>query len=316
MANQGEEFDLNLTRLLVVLIDEKSVSGAAHRLGVSQPTVSVGLRRLRELTGDPILARLGRGFVPTMHAVELAKLARPHLTALKETLSKRTPFDPRTSDRAFAIGMTDSCGYVFGAPLLKAVGQWAPHTRFRVVIAPMTDLMAMIGRDMISLAIGLASDKTIAAKQTILERPRWCCVFHKEYGALRSLEEYVSRVHLNITPGAQFAGMIDEALRALGLSRDVKYAVSSFAHAAAILESIPNLVLSAPDYVAAHLVAAHPRLALAPLPLDMPETPIAMYWPFSVDRDDAEKWLRGIVLEHIRASTAESQVVTVPSTGA
>ena len=60
-----DKIDLQLIRTLHTLLIERSVSKTAMRLGQQQPAVSVALKRLRELTGDPILVRSGNGMVPT-----------------------------------------------------------------------------------------------------------------------------------------------------------------------------------------------------------------------------------------------------------
>ena len=50
-------FDLNLLRVLDMLLREQNVSRAAERLALTQPTVSNALARLRDLLGDPAGAR-------------------------------------------------------------------------------------------------------------------------------------------------------------------------------------------------------------------------------------------------------------------
>jgi len=57
--------DLNLLIYLHHLIQHGSVTQVAHELGVSQPAVSAGLRRLRALLNDPVMVRAGGKMVPT-----------------------------------------------------------------------------------------------------------------------------------------------------------------------------------------------------------------------------------------------------------
>nr|WP_272212458.1 LysR family transcriptional regulator [Marinicella sp. W31]MDC2878375.1 LysR family transcriptional regulator [Marinicella sp. W31] len=57
--------DLRLMRILDVLLDECSVSKTATILGQSQPSVSLALKRLREILGDPLLVRSGVKLIPT-----------------------------------------------------------------------------------------------------------------------------------------------------------------------------------------------------------------------------------------------------------
>ncbi|MEX5507444.1 LysR family transcriptional regulator, partial [Pseudomonas putida] len=64
-------FDLNLLRVLDMLLREQNVSRAAERLALTQPTVSNALARLRDLLGDPLLVRVGRRMRPTPRALAL-----------------------------------------------------------------------------------------------------------------------------------------------------------------------------------------------------------------------------------------------------
>ena len=57
--------DLHLVKVLHTVISERSVSRAAMRLQSTQPMVSAQLKRLRALTGDPLLVRSGQGLAPT-----------------------------------------------------------------------------------------------------------------------------------------------------------------------------------------------------------------------------------------------------------
>src|SRR5882757_5118321 len=66
-----DPMDMNLLAALDALLAERSVTGAARRLGLSSSAMSRTLTRLRSATGDPLLVRAGRGLVPTPRAAEL-----------------------------------------------------------------------------------------------------------------------------------------------------------------------------------------------------------------------------------------------------
>ncbi len=62
--------DLNLLVYLDVLLRERNVTQAANQLSLSQPAMSNGLKRLRDLFGDPLLVRTSEGMAPTERALE------------------------------------------------------------------------------------------------------------------------------------------------------------------------------------------------------------------------------------------------------
>ncbi|MBU2222415.1 MAG: LysR family transcriptional regulator, partial [Gammaproteobacteria bacterium] len=101
------KIDLNLLVYLDVLLREKNVTRAANQLSITQPAMSNGLKRLRDLLNDPILVRTSDGMVPTERAKELAPVVRGILLTLEETLQPNRDFEPQHSHRVFRIMASD-----------------------------------------------------------------------------------------------------------------------------------------------------------------------------------------------------------------
>ena len=80
-----ERVDLNLLVYLDVLLRERNVTKAADHLGLSQPALSNGLRRLRELFDDPLLIRTSQGMTPTERAEQLRPVLRDVLSIIHTT---------------------------------------------------------------------------------------------------------------------------------------------------------------------------------------------------------------------------------------
>ncbi|MDQ2779575.1 MAG: LysR family transcriptional regulator [Pseudomonadota bacterium] len=97
-----DNIELHLVRVLKTLITERSVSRTAMHLQCSQPAVSSQLKRLRELTGDPLLVRSGNSMMPTAAALRFLKREAP--TARLELLPLSGAFDYR---RSLAAGEID-----------------------------------------------------------------------------------------------------------------------------------------------------------------------------------------------------------------
>lgn len=78
--------DLNLLVYLDVLLRERNVTKAANHLGITQPAMSNGLRRLRDLFGDPLLVRTSEGMTATERATELQPLVRSILSDIEQAV--------------------------------------------------------------------------------------------------------------------------------------------------------------------------------------------------------------------------------------
>ncbi|MCB1844654.1 MAG: LysR family transcriptional regulator, partial [Halioglobus sp.] len=86
--------DLNLLVYLDALLRERNVTQAAHQLNLSQPAMSNGLRRLRELFDDPLLVRTSEGMTPTERALELEPVVREVLSKVDQAVQPRAAFEP------------------------------------------------------------------------------------------------------------------------------------------------------------------------------------------------------------------------------
>ena len=88
------KMDLNLLVYLDVLLREQNVTRAANQLNITQPAMSNGLKRLRDLLNDPVLVRTSEGMVPTERARELEPIVPGVLLTLEGTLPPNKAFEP------------------------------------------------------------------------------------------------------------------------------------------------------------------------------------------------------------------------------
>lgn len=127
-----DRIDIHLVRVLHTLIAERNVSRAAIRLGSSQPLVSSQLKRLRALTGDPLLVRSGSGMAPTDAAVAMDVHARQLLQSAEALFSPRLrqgSFSPATSEAGFRIAASDYLDPRFMPGIVSRIRRVAPGIR-------------------------------------------------------------------------------------------------------------------------------------------------------------------------------------------
>src|ERR1700742_4687908 len=78
--------DLNLLKVFDAVYEERSLVLAGKRLNLTQSAVSHALARLRELVGDELFMRTGKGMVPTGRAAAMAPALRDSLRRIEATL--------------------------------------------------------------------------------------------------------------------------------------------------------------------------------------------------------------------------------------
>ncbi|MGB8435360.1 MAG: LysR family transcriptional regulator, partial [Burkholderiales bacterium] len=92
--------------IALALYDELNVSRAAQTLGMSQPAVSMALRKLRTIFNDPLFIRSPTGVTPTPRAHALVRATRPLVERLRENLFLEERFDPAGSTQTISIALS------------------------------------------------------------------------------------------------------------------------------------------------------------------------------------------------------------------
>ncbi len=148
--------DLNLLKVFEAVYEERNLILAGKRLNLTQSAVSHALRRLRELVGDELFMRMGKGMVPTGRATAMAPTLLDSLRRIEDALGVE-PFSPDKSRRRFVIAANDHVTEVIVAPLFRELQKAAPGVD--LVIRPSTrlDLAEQIDLGRIDLAIGIFS---------------------------------------------------------------------------------------------------------------------------------------------------------------
>lgn len=298
-----QNVDLNLLVALDALLAERSVTGAARRLGLSVSAMSRTLTRLRNATGDRLLLQAGRTLVLTPYAEQLSQqvplLAREVRTVL------------RPADRSLSLDTLEQCftirageGFIdlLAGALTERVRQTAPRVQLRFVPKPDWDA-GPLREGTIDLEIGIV--------QTSVPEIRTRRLFHDRYvGVCRIGHPILTETHVSIERYAQYGRVVasrtgyartpvDAALESQGLTQQVPIVVPAYTNAMQIvaqtnlLAVIPHSCLGnrlTPDYAGAN------GLQSFELPMPLPAFHISAIWHPRLDNDPAHAWLRAEVL--------------------
>ncbi|HET9622371.1 MAG TPA: LysR family transcriptional regulator [Kofleriaceae bacterium] len=293
--------DWNLLPGLHALLEEASVSRAAARLGVTVPSMSRMLGRLRTTLGDPLLVRAGRALVPTAYASGLRERVAQIAADGHALLTGGGEASLAGVERRLVIRSNDGMVGPWLAPLIAAVHARAP--RLRLVFVSEGDERADDLRDgRVDLDLGVVGDAAPELRTQVLVRDRFVAVVRRGHPVLRRRRRarFVAFPHLGISRRGQLRGPIDRALHAAGLARDVVATVPT-ASAAAIAAASTDWITAMPGVVATPLARVLPIATFA-IPLALPEIVISQTWHPRFDRDPAHRLLRDCLWQLARGA--------------
>ncbi len=118
--------DLNLLPVFEAAYEERSLSRAAKRLAMTQSAVSHAMSRLRSVFRDQLFVRQAQGVLPTPVADLIYAKLRGALGSVRESVVERRGFDPKTSRRAFFVGISHPLGPMIAVRLRERLARVAP----------------------------------------------------------------------------------------------------------------------------------------------------------------------------------------------
>jgi DNA-binding transcriptional LysR family regulator len=295
--------DLNLLIALNALLSERSVTGAARRLGLSVSAMSRTLTRLRTATGDRLLLQAGRTLVLTPYAEQLSQRI-PDLVREAEAALSRAEYtlDIASLEQRFTVRAGEGFIDLLGAALMARIHRVAPGVQIR--FAPKPDWDAQPLREgAIDLEIGIVRTSAPEVRTRLLFRDRYvgvCRIGHPllDTGDITA-ERWAAYGHVMTSRTGEAETPIDAALAPADIRRNVLIIVPSYmsamqlARRSDLLAVVPHSCLGnamTPDFAAAN------GLQSFALPLPIPAFNISAIWHPRLDHDPAHRWFRGEVL--------------------
>ena len=291
------DWDLNLLRVFLVVMQEGNVTRAAQRLYLTQPAVSASLNRLRRVTGDPLFQRTPKGVEPTARALDMAVIIKDALGRL-EAMTRSEIFDPGRAQVTLQLACSDFHAHLILPGLMARLEREAPGLELR--LRPLTRLdeqLRQLEAGEIDLAISTLAPSAGRILQSQLFRDHYVCFVRPDHPCLNepwTVEHYCRQRHLAVSFSGNPHSEIDRMLEQQSLSRRVVLTVNQFGPVAALL-STSNLVCTA----ISRLSRFGPELLCLPLPLEMGPVQLRLLWHERQQNRPALAWLRTQIAQEV-----------------
>jgi DNA-binding transcriptional LysR family regulator len=285
--------DLNLLRVFDAILVEGSISRGAERLGLSQPATSNALGRLRKATGDRLFVRLTKGMAPTPYAQRVAGPIRQALATIHSSLSQSQGFDAATTERSFAVYLTDLGEVYFLPRLLAHLNRTAPGVQLRTLPMPTDAAQEALKNGEVDLAIGNLPDFRAGFYQQRLFTDHYVCVVRRDHPAIRrrmTAHQFAAASHAIALPAGTGHSVVLRALMEHGLDHRIVLQVQNFLVLPNIIATT-DLLAIVPHSVGSQL-SRYNDIKLLPVPITIPTFDIKQCWHERFHDDAGIRWLR------------------------
>ena len=303
--------DLNLLVYLDALLRERNVTQAANQLNLSQPAMSNGLRRLRDLFDDPLLVRTSEGMTPTERALELEPVVREVLSTIDRAVQPLSDFEPKEAQRVFRIMASDYAESTLLPTVLGQLRTLAPGLTLDIM-TPSDVSFKDVERGKVDMVINRFDSMPQSFHQIHLWDDSFSCVLSPENPVLKdfTLDNYlkanhvwVSKTGMGVGVGVnpddvQRLGWVDAALNKLGKKRQIRVFTRHYQAAMTMAEQ-NDLIVTLPTR-AAQLKANNPRVVIREPPMDIPPLELKMAWSPLLQHNPANRWLRKLIADSAR----------------
>lgn len=193
------EVDLNLLRVFDALLEERSVTRASQRLGLTQSAVSHALGRLRHHFGDPLFVRVSTGMAPTARALEVGPRVHSALTQLRAALQP-SRFDPAATDRRFVIASGAYGCAILAPPVAAALALRAPRAEL-LIRPPEPDIVEQLDgrRTDFAFRVDTGAPERVAVTPLVTEDLVWAVRPDHPLRGKVSLEDLAAIPHVVIS---------------------------------------------------------------------------------------------------------------------
>ncbi|MGE0071715.1 MAG: LysR family transcriptional regulator [Thiomonas sp.] len=304
MNNPVDTIELRLVRVLYTVLTQSSVSRAALQLGMTQPAVSAALRRLRELTGDPLLVRHGGAMVATPLGASLVEPAARMLRDAQRLVAAQAKFDPAQTQQTFRIAAADYLDPEFLPECVAAIRSAAPGCRVDLLpLSAAFDYREALAAGEADLVLGNWLEPPPDLHRLPLCSDDIVCLVAADHPLLRqglTLERYLQCEHVAPTAlRAHGEGVIDQYLQRQGLHRKVSVHCAFFG-AIPRLVARSLLVLTTGRQFCQRYVDQGLAVRVLPCPVKFPPLTYYLLWHGRSQHDAAHRWLR----EQVRDTAA------------
>ncbi len=282
--------DLNLLRVLTTVYETRSVTVAADRLYITQPSVSYALKRLREEFNDPLFIRNNLGMVPTMRAGQLYQVFKRTLGEIDRAVAETKSFDSFHSHHKFTLAMSD-LGEFFLLPFIyRHLQQQAPHISLEVIQLDIDSLEDWLMAGKVDAALCNRNSKLNNVLCDVLIQDQYVCLLNKNHPRIHhslTMEAFLAEKHVMVSSQAGHHH-VEERVRQAGHDINISLRVPHFSALGALVSATDSLTTLPASIAEMYIQSCEGKIM--PLPIEVPDVQVCLYRQMDSGDIAAKSW--------------------------
>jgi DNA-binding transcriptional LysR family regulator len=298
--------DLNLLVALQALLEERNVTRAAEKVGLSQPAMSRALGRLRKLFNDPLLVRTSSGMVLTVRAEQTVEPLRRAMIEVRRVIANPT-FEPATARGVFRISAWDYETATIVPLIVTRLAKEAPNLEI-LMITQNNWSLEKLEQNTVELTLGAFANIPSGFYRQRIMTDKFVSVVRAGHPLLKGKltpERFVEFSHIVTSVSGEGPGPVDKALENFGLKRHIALRVPNFL-TAPLCVATTDLVVTMP-YRLAQQLEGLANLKLIEPPIQLMGIRVSQVWHERHHYDPAHTWFRNLVQEEALKANLQHQ---------
>lgn len=284
--------DINLYPLFIAIYEQRSISKAAKILCITQSAASHALQRLRQHLKDDLFVRVSNQMLATPFSEQIYPVIKNALILIQSISMQKQSFDPN-SIQTLKVAVHDEIEPIIFPKLVEHFQKLNLIIQFSSIKLDRKTIITDLATQQIDFVIDLEQNLGEKIQFNKLAQDQFVVCTQQ-----KMMDEaiYLASPHIGVSSRRTGVLVEDIYLNRQQFSRQIFLRCQHYSTALQILTQEPQLILTIPKNILAHLRLAQ-NLNVFDVPVYLPYINMGMYWHKDLELNLRHQFLRSEIFK-------------------
>ena len=284
--------DINLYPLFIAIYEQRSISKAAKILCITQSAASHALQRLRQHLKDDLFVRVSNQMLATPFSEQIYPVIKNALILIQSISMQKQSFDPN-SIQTLKVAVHDEIEPIIFPKLVEHFQKLNLIIQFSSIKLDRKTIITDLATQQIDFVIDLEQNLGEKIQFNKLAQDQFIVCTQQK---MMNEAIYLASPHIGVSSRRTGVLVEDIYLNRQQFSRQIFLRCQHYSTALQILTQEPQLILTIPKNILAHLRLAQ-NLNIFDVPVDLPYINMGMYWHKDLELNLRHQFLRSEIFK-------------------